>query len=295
MTVQKIVYAVLAAGMVLSNPASASVLNSSDIKAYTIAHGNTGKAVIGDANITAYANLYAEGAVPARTVGKFSFTNQAGVSGVGVDGSAVLGPANDRGSEIDYWRVKDHYGVITHENTEELSVKFTQKQVQFSSIKLALLFNGSDTVWNGTNYPTPTSPTGIAEYLDHNETARIDIDGYYGLLALTGEDTALWGLYDSVTKALLFSKTVTSCNAGATTYGNTGCFEVTNPFVNAAGQYLNTLTANITAVYSGGPNESDFVLSSATYHQVPAPTALAILGIGLLGLGAAAARRRQAI
>jgi hypothetical protein len=141
-----------------------------------------------------------------------------------------------------------------------------------SSIQLLFLYNGP-------------------EYNDLAEIAQITADNMVYTLSLGNlfdDDTAVWSGPGTVSK----------CGATINQPGGTGCFLLTNPFASMVQNLSFTALPGNPAFSGPGTNNSDYAIGSIVASRddtdLPEPGSLALLSLGLLGLGAAGRRRKAA-
>lgn len=153
---------------------------------------------------------------------------------------------------------------------ETISGTFTNN-MQISSFTLGLLFDGP-------------------EYGDVNEVANVSIfDGsswLMGTLVALDTSTANWTFGGN-------TSTITAISPASD--GKGGVWKIDNPFAT-------TITSKIVfgASYgvcgtAGGAcnNQSDYTIDQISYASVPEPSALALLAVGIIGLGVARRRTRK--
>lgn len=172
----------------------------------------------------------------------FGGRTQAGVSGMGIRGHG--------NNEIDFYYNSNGQG-----DSETMAFDFAN-EVVIGELSLSLLFNGP-------------------EYSNEHEIAEIFIDGHVGRLELdpSQEDTAHWYL-----DGVLVGE-ISSCSAGATAGGGSGCFTILNPFGNLA-----TANLDLTAAMIPNVDESDYLFRHVAFASVPEPGTLALFVIGAAGL-----------
>ena len=145
-------------------------------------------------------------------------------------------------------------------------------QMLFDSFTLGLLFDGP-------------------EYGDVNEVARVSIfDGsswLMGTLTAIGSLEATWTFGGSSTSVTALSPS---------TDGQGAVWKVENPFGTTLGSRIALGAQQGVCGKAGGAcnNQSDYTLNQISYSAVPEPSSIALLAIGMIGLGITRSRSKKA-